>query len=384
MSGQYKEGNNCPCCSKGQERSSHSKKRSRGNDSDLDSSDELLTIKDSYSRNRNQPRASNGVNLQSEYMDPIDKTFPLKDVKDLQLYKMGSRPKIRIDEDGFVDLAKELFKSIQYRVKDTLVHCSELEFVYYSLAVLRAQQFKRYGVDNLPYSSAQILEYGKWMDGRHYPAIFDPYFDCLGWTSSEFYMPYAMTMNRDDDPQRMPLVPHLSLSNLNRLLLVRDDDIMYQDMRDSLYSYETGISVTYPSEHRDDKGRIPTVYRTYDKYMPEPFKYVNLKAIRNVESFILSIGDKIRLSTIPEGLGISPCLYPEVALIRVDNSNKGKLSSRFHIQGKPLMLAAIFQLYTPAVVEEMPASLSSDGGFSISTLGPCDRLIEKYVDSAFI
>lgn len=92
-------------------------------------------------------------------MDPIDRVIVQTDLKHIQLTFTNRNPKIKIDERGFVNLARQLFKSLKCRATNTCMRCSDLEFVYYFVALLRAQQFQLYGLDNLPYDSDEVFNF---------------------------------------------------------------------------------------------------------------------------------------------------------------------------------------------------------------------------------
>lgn len=358
-------------------------KQSNGQSSNPNSNGQGRSRKNKATFSYSQRQVTVDDYTEPEYMDPIDIVFADMNVEHLRLHLMGPRPNIKIDERGFVNFARELFKAIERRVWDIQVYCSELEFVYYSVAILRAQQLSRYNSHNVPYSGGDIFNFVSCMGRRHYPAIFDSYFDCLGMCTIEPYISYEMCLYRDEEEGEKGMSPHVSLSKLNKLLEVQDNQALYKELMAELFD-DDDIVLNSISGHRYDKHIRSTVYGSDDKHLPEPFQFVNLEAIRDVEDFIWSINSKIKLTTIPKDLGMSPCLYPEVGLIRIDDYDKGSISSRFLLRGKPLMLAAMFQLYTPAVESERDESTSSTGTFSHPSLGPCDILVKEYVRTAFL
>lgn len=316
-------------------------------------------------------------------MDPIDIAFPNVNFEKLQLDSVTTYPTINIDERGFVNLARELFKSLECRLDDTRMFCSELEFVYYSVTMLRTQQFMRYVGNSWPYGFPEMIDFIKWMEGRRYPAIFDPYFDCLGTTNMDFNIQYGMCREHKDVEGRQPSTsPYVSLSNLNKLLEVQDNDTLYKKAMTKLYAGDD-VDFNSISGYRDKSSR-PIVYRSDDKHMPKPFQFINLEAIRNVGRFMSSLDNKIKISTMKNGIESRTNIYPEVALIKVGKPDSCDLSSRFQFKGKPLLLAALFRLYTDAAEEERPVLLRHHQCFSYTLRNPESILLEKYVNSAFI
>ena len=97
-----------------------------------------------------------------------------------------------------------------------------------------------------------------------------------------------------------------------------------------------------------------------------------------------SLDKKIKISTMKSVIQFRIGIYPEVALIKVGKPDSCDLSSRFQFKGKPLLLAALFRLYTDAVEMERPVLLRHDQCFSYTLQTPESILLEKYVNSAFI
>lgn len=77
-------------------------------------------------------------------------------------------------------------------------------------------------------------------------------------------------MYRDEEGQESGMSPHVSLSKLNKLLEVQDNDTLYKEAVTELYA-DDDVILNSISGYCYNKYSRPIVYRSDDKDIPEPF-----------------------------------------------------------------------------------------------------------------
>lgn len=331
-------------------------------------------------------RPSNAKLSKDEVLETIASRLDMSTTSIFEARQHNPTPSITIDERGFVRFAVAVFGCLQSLDSRSDIMCSEIEFVYYSLVILRAQQFSRYGFSNIQdVAYSEVQKFCDMMSGSVYPKVFEEYFKCLGTVTTKGGHPINMTTKIEKSHPVMRYTKSTSqkettthaqqsaealadIGRLDEVICNTQSTTTYYSFLKSHFQNPTFTTLSPGSSSR----RSHVHYCMLDNHMSKPFDFINTRVLENVSFYLNFLRGNLELSTFESRLIISPVTaeYDKVAQIRVRgpyNTAAPVYLTMREIQSSPsTILAAMFQLYTDDTHGSCPSDFADTEAFGLT------------------